>query len=182
MQWVASEKQGTPPAGFVGGFQLPQMYVSLFLRPSWAEPITDTFCRGPPSVLFIPPLTMFTGLWLRICFGFGSQQQTVTITTPGIADIQFASTPTLDAQHPYVSPLILFSPWLMVCRPFLECGQFRSIVASCSYLENRPGFPDDARQRAASLQSTSTYTYRRVRKTSRSKGRTKLHSPLLSFV
>jgi len=46
---------------------------------------------------------MFTGLWLRICFGFGSQQQTVTITTPGVADIQFASTPTLDIQHRYAS-------------------------------------------------------------------------------
>ena len=48
---------------------------------------------------------MFTGLWLRICFGFGSQQQTVTITTPGIADIQFAPTPMLDAQHRYASSL-----------------------------------------------------------------------------
>ncbi|KAF9647631.1 hypothetical protein BDM02DRAFT_3156037 [Thelephora ganbajun] len=42
---------------------------------------------------------MFTGVWLRICFHFGRQQQTVTITTPGVTDIQFLSTLQHDYQH-----------------------------------------------------------------------------------
>ena len=83
---------------------------------------------------------MFTGLWLRICFCFGSQQQTVTITTPGIPDIQFASTPPLDAQHQYVLFLSISRRGSSFCSYFPECGQFRSIVASCSNLGTGQGF------------------------------------------
>jgi len=102
MQWVTSENQGPPPAEFVGGFQHPQRCVSLPPSPGLNRGLIHF--AGGHRKFFSSPLTMFTGLWLRICFSFGSQQQTVTITTPGIADIRFASTPTPDVQQRYALP------------------------------------------------------------------------------
>jgi len=56
-----------------------------------------------------PSLTMFTGLCLRICFCFGRQQQTVTITTPGATDVQLESSSQYVYQHPYATFFRFFS-------------------------------------------------------------------------
>lgn len=78
---------------------------------------------------------MFTGLWLRICFGSGRQQQTVTITAPGNTDVQFAPTPSHDYQHPYATLLAFSRPNSSFCRSFPEYAQSSSVVPPCSNLE-----------------------------------------------
>ena len=80
-----------------------------------------------------PFLTMFTG-WLRICFGSGRQQQTVTITTPGITDVQFASTPPHDYQHSYATFLSSSHHGSLFCRYFPQCAQPWSVAPPCTNL------------------------------------------------
>ena len=77
---------------------------------------------------------MFPGLWLRICFGFGSQQQTITITTPGRTDVQFVPTPSQDYRHSCATFLSFSHCDSFFCRYFPECAQFRSFTRSRSEL------------------------------------------------
>jgi hypothetical protein len=70
--------------------------------------------EGARSQCFSTSLIMFTGLWLRMCFHFGSEQPTVTITTPGAADVQYNLTPQNEHQHSYVTLTSFFVSRLII--------------------------------------------------------------------
>lgn len=51
---------------------------------------------------------MVAGPWVSICFGSGTQQHIMTITTLGIAEDQLAPTPPHNHRHPRAAHLSCF--------------------------------------------------------------------------
>ena len=129
MQWTADHNQGYSPMDFVGGFHLPQTVPDL-VCPNPAEPMPEILYWRTLSVLS-PFHPMFTELWLRICFGFGRQQQFIA---PPMSNVQFVPTPFNDHWHSYATLLSFSCRDSSFSRYFSECAQFESFPSSRSEL------------------------------------------------
>ena len=81
---------------------------------------------------YFPPFeSMFTGLWLRICFGFGRQLQFIA---PPMSNVQFVPTPLHDYWHSYATLLSFSYRNSLFSRSFSECARFQSFPSSRSEL------------------------------------------------
>jgi hypothetical protein len=89
-------------------------------------------CLPGERCQYFPPFdSMFTGLWLRICFGFGRHQQFIA---PPMSNVQFVPTPLHDYRHSYVTFFSLSYCNSLFSRYLSECAQFQSFPSSRSEL------------------------------------------------
>lgn len=183
MQWVTNQNRGTPSTDFIGGFSFPQMYVSLLVCASCAEQVLflQPFV-GEHRQCFSPSFTMFTEPLLNICIRVGREQQTVTVTTPGMPDVQLASTPQFDYQHSYGTSSHFSYYNSPSYRYFPEYARFLSF-GHCYLTWSRSSFPGETRQRGVSFQTTYTRVYKTSHSRSRkhSKNQHQSHSSSLSL-